>query len=192
MLDIQYIGKNIKISDKVQGYVQEKLSKHEKLLEKNTGITVLIKENKSNSGDTRNYKMEISANMPHAFIRVEGRGSEISSIIDELEVLLKRRLKRYHDQFQKWQKEVPWRVREIEDTLEDVPDYEENISYKDYEPEIKVKEYSDDTPLHPAEAIEKMELIGHECFLFNNIETGKYSMIYKRSDGGYGLVQPKA
>ncbi|MCA9383326.1 ribosome-associated translation inhibitor RaiA [Candidatus Dojkabacteria bacterium] len=192
MLDIQYIGKNIKISDKIQDYVQEKLSKHEKLLEKNTGITVLIKENKSNSGDTRNYKMEISSNMPHAFIRVEGRGSEISSIIDELEVLLKRRLKRYHDQFQKWQKEVPWRVREIEDTLNDVPDYEENISYKDYEPEIKVKEYSDDTPLHPAEAIEKMELIGHECFLFNNIETGKYSMIYKRSDGGYGLVQPKA
>ena len=45
--------------------------------------------------------------------------------------------------------------------------------------------------MHPAEAIERMELFGHEAFLFKNVKNGKYSVVYKRRDGTYGLVEPK-
>jgi len=42
-----------------------------------------------------------------------------------------------------------------------------------------------------AEAIERMELLGYDQFLFLNKATGKMSMIYRRRRGGYGLVEPE-
>jgi len=39
------------------------------------------------------------------------------------------------------------------------------------------------------EAIERMELLGHEAFMFKNIKSN--GLVYKRKDGTYGLVEPK-
>ena len=41
------------------------------------------------------------------------------------------------------------------------------------------------------EAIERMELVGHDFFIFNNADTGRFSVVYKRKDGYYGIVEPK-
>ena len=68
---------------------------------------------------------------------------------------------------------------------------EHNQDNTDYDPYIKKKYYEDDSPMHPAEAVERMELLGHNSFIFKNIETGAYAMLYRRDKGGYGLVEPK-
>jgi len=46
-------------------------------------------------------------------------------------------------------------------------------------------------PITPEEAILQMNLIGHEFFLFLNTETDALSVVYKRKDGGYGLIRPE-
>lgn len=191
MTSIKFISKNITPSVKQKKYITDKISKHKKLLEKATSITVLIRNNRSDHGSSRNIKIEVSVTMPLAFIRVEESGKDIFSIIDGLEVVLKRRLRRYRAQFKKWSKKTPWKVTEFNIAMSEIENPDED-SYSDYTPQIKVKEYSDDRPLHPAEAIEQMELLGHRSLLFKNIVTNKYSMVYKRDLGGYGLVQPKS
>ncbi len=39
------------------------------------------------------------------------------------------------------------------------------------------------------EAILQMELLGHQFYLFKNVDTDKDNVIYKRKDGGYGLIE---
>ena len=49
-------------------------------------------------------------------------------------------------------------------------------------------------PLHPMstdEAIEQMELLGHDFFVFFNLEEEAVNVIYRRHDGNYGLLQPE-
>ena len=41
------------------------------------------------------------------------------------------------------------------------------------------------------EAIEQMELLGHDFFAFYEADNDRFSVIYKRRDGGYGLLQPE-
>ena len=41
------------------------------------------------------------------------------------------------------------------------------------------------------DAIEQMELLGHDFFAFYNADTGAFNVVYKRRDGGYGLLQPE-
>lgn len=41
----------------------------------------------------------------------------------------------------------------------------------------------------PAEATRQMDLLGHSFFLFRNGESGEMNVVYKRKDGGYGLLE---
>jgi len=73
--------------------------------------------------------------------------------------------------------------------LKDIDDEKE--SYTNYVPTIKIrKKVEDMSPLEEGEAIERMELLGYDQILFRSKESGKISMIYRRKDGSYGLVEP--
>ena len=41
------------------------------------------------------------------------------------------------------------------------------------------------------EAIEQMELLGHDFFLFFNADTDSLNLLYRRKDGKYGLIEPE-
>ena len=45
------------------------------------------------------------------------------------------------------------------------------------------------TPMTVEDAIEEMELVGHEFYVFLNRATGNVSVLYTRRDGNYGLIE---
>jgi putative sigma-54 modulation protein len=55
---------------------------------------------------------------------------------------------------------------------------------------VKVKRFNV-KPMSPAEAIDQMELLGHDFFLFFNAESDKLNLLYRRRDGDYGLIEPE-
>jgi ribosomal subunit interface protein len=191
MTEIQYTGRNINVGEHIKQYMQEKIGKHEKLLEKSTSISAIIERNKAHKGVDQDLRIELTISMPSAFIKVDEHGSNLNEMIDKLEVTLKRRLTRYHEHFQRWEKKIPWKEHQIQDTLEKAQGLEEAPADNEYAPRIRHKEYEDERPLHPAEAVEQMELLGLDCFLFRSIESNKYAMIHKLGDMGYELIEPK-
>ena len=46
-------------------------------------------------------------------------------------------------------------------------------------------------PQSADEAILQMNMLGHQFYLFNNSEDDKVSVVYRRKDGGYGLLSPE-
>ena len=44
-------------------------------------------------------------------------------------------------------------------------------------------------PMDEEEAILQMELLGHQFYLFKNSDTNKEAVVYKRKNGGYGLME---
>lgn len=177
----------MRITQPIKNYLNEKINKHETFLKDALLIQAELTNLRSHQGVDNNFKLEISVNMPKAFLKVEDTGADVYALVNKLEQLLKRRLKRYHDLHRKWQGNAEWK-------LANLPNYfveRKTTDIKDYEPIIKKrKSYKNDSPIHPAEAIEQMELLGHSSFLFRNIETNSYAMVYRRQDGHYGLVEP--
>lgn len=55
---------------------------------------------------------------------------------------------------------------------------------------VKVKRFAV-KPMLPAEAIDQMELLGHDFFLFFNAESNELNLLYRRHDGDYGLIEPE-
>ena len=56
---------------------------------------------------------------------------------------------------------------------------------------VRVKRFAM-KPMTVEDAIMEMELLDHDFFLFHNNETDKYSVVYKRADGDYGMIEPDA
>jgi putative sigma-54 modulation protein len=46
-------------------------------------------------------------------------------------------------------------------------------------------------PIDAEEAILQMNLVGHQFYLFLNAETDTFNVVYRRRDGGYGLLMPE-
>ncbi len=45
-------------------------------------------------------------------------------------------------------------------------------------------------PMDPEEAALQLELVGHDFFVFRNDRTREINVVYRRSDGTYGLIEP--
>ncbi|MFC1780455.1 HPF/RaiA family ribosome-associated protein, partial [Patescibacteria group bacterium] len=162
------------------------------------GIVIVISTFKSlatsHGGVASDLKVEITITMPKAIIRIEEAGDDFYVIIDKIDPILRRRLVRYHDHQKEWEGKESWKTVEMKKFNKELAKVPEDVYAN--EPYIhpvitKNKQLGSNSPMHPAEAIERMELVGHESFLFKNIKTGKYSMIYRKRDGTFGLVEPK-
>jgi putative sigma-54 modulation protein len=40
------------------------------------------------------------------------------------------------------------------------------------------------------EAVEALELVGHDFFVFRGTDSNEVNVVYRRRDGSYGLIEP--
>lgn len=173
--------------------ITQKLAKVDKLIKDNKGIDVKIEKESNIKTSITIYKVEVDVLLTNAFIKVAQSGENINKIIDEIIEPLIKKVKRYKSQKERWLKQKEWKDEQI-DEQNIMSSFDDKVKDEamnsDYTPKIIRKFYENDSPIHPAEAIERMELLGHDSFLFKNIENQRYAMIYRRESGGYGLIQP--
>lgn len=185
--DIRYTFLGMDSSDALKDYALEKISKREDLLKNATSVEVAFKQSKATKGVENDFRVDISVDLPETPVRVEQRGEDMYANIDFAVDTLTRRLQRYVDRKARWSGEKDWEVEDGEDTYEDV-----NLDdYSDYVPKIvRRKKLTDTSPLDEGEAIERMEMLGHDFFLFRNMKTDDMAVVYRRRDGSYGIVEP--
>lgn len=178
-------------SDALKQYVEEKLTKHEDLLLPATSIRAELNEFKSTRGVKADFRFDLNVTLPKAVVRVEESGNDMYAIIDKATDVLARRLKRYLDKRSNWDGITPW--SDLESQLDESLNSEssETDEYIDYVPKVSVRKKLDYlSPMHEAEAIERMELLGDNQILFKSAISGKYTMIYKDNRGRYILIEP--
>lgn len=187
-IQISFIG--MEPTQALKKYTIEKISKYEHLLDEAMSMGVFLKQYKSSRGVKDDFRVNFNVVLLNSIVRVEVNGENMYALIDQASDTLARRLKRYQEKKSYWEGVTPWKVLEadvnMEDKLEDTLE-----PYSGYTPTIATRKKIDDmSPLEEGEAIERMELLGYDQYLFKNKSTGKYSMLYRRVKGGYGLVEP--
>jgi putative sigma-54 modulation protein len=189
--DIQITFVGMEPTDAIKKYCIEKISKYEHLWKEATSIEVTLKEYVNSRGVKNDFRVDINIKLPNSLVRVEVSGEDMYANVDEATDTMARRLKRYHERRSYWEGATPWRVLEADSLKDDLVEDVEHLDYANYVPKIAVRKKLEDlSPIEEAEAIERMELSGYDQIMFRNKATGKLSMIYRREQGGYGLVEP--
>ncbi len=177
-------------TEAIKSYVIQKISKVENFLERAVKGEVVLKERVQRRGVDKDFRVDINISLPNSLVIVQEAGEDLYAIIDKSVDVLTRRLKRYQDKLSQWEGKEPWKIVHAEETMAEFEADVNTDEYLDYVPQIAVhKKIEDMRPKEYAEAIEEMELMGFNQYLFKN-KNGQYSMLYKRADGSYGLVEP--
>ncbi len=166
-------GSKIKVTDAMKSYIEEKLGKLEKYLEDSNSIraTVVIKVK------GHNQIVEITIPLKSFILRSEESQEDFYAAVDKTVDKLERQIRKNKTRLMsKNTKTYDFSFSEIEDYEEDA----ENIIKRK---KVEVK------PMDEEEAIIQMELLNHQFYMYKDSNTGSYSVVYKRKDGGYGIIE---
>ena len=168
-------GKNIEITEAIEEKVSEKLSKLDKyfIVSENVEAKVLVR--------TYPYGQKIEVTIPteYVLLRAEVVDQDLYNAIDLVIDKLEGQIRKYKTRLNRKSKDnkLSFNLASIE-TLEEE---EEDVL-------VKTKTITP-KPMDMEEAIMQMELIGHSFFVYRDTETDAISIVYRRNDGDYGLIE---
>ena len=141
-----------------------------------TVITVRVTEQKST------YKVEMTMPYLGHTLRTENQEREISlPALDKGIDILERQMKKLRTRLGRDLRKKPA-------VAEDAPAIAEEEAIEEQEKVLRVKRYAA-KPMSVDDAILEMDLLGHSFYMFNNIESGNAATVYRRTDGGCGLIE---
>jgi putative sigma-54 modulation protein len=167
----------------IKEYISDKLDETIRSLPHLRWASVEITHEETRSAEQR-YVVEVTIAANGAYLRAEERGPDPRSTIDLVHDLLQRRVRdwRGHVYYEKRQEGAAYKDAVATDRASLLPDDKTGLI-------VRVKGH-DVKPMFPEDAVEQMELLGHDFYFFQNAETERYNVIYRRRAGGYGLIEP--
>lgn len=175
-------GKKIRLTDAITEYINKKFGRLEKLLDPEAELRVTVSANKK-----RRQKVEVTLdNINGQIVRAEEVQDDLYSAIDLVCDKLNRQVVKYKNKF-KTRKSGNDTIRF--DKFEELLDEEIEIVPEEDGLVFERKKRFDLKPMSPEEAVLQMNLLGHDFFLFKDQDTFEVSLVYRRGDGGYGLIE---
>ena len=179
-MELQIVAKNNEeISETIQKYANKKLSKLSRYLPTIGEGKVEISEERTKL-PTQRFTVQVTLDSKGTLIRAQERAEDIRTAIDKVVDALTSRIERYKGKLYDKGKGISLaRQGAAEEQELEVP--RRIVRSKHF----LIK------PMLEAEAIDQMELLGHDFFLFINADTDKLNLLYRRKDGNYGLIEPE-
>ena len=171
-MEILIRGTKLEITDSMKEYVKEKLSKLDKyLVDQKVKANVLVK--------VHNYlqKVEVTIPLKTLILRAEEEQQDFYAAVDLVINKLERQIRKNKAKLQKRDKN---KTKEF--NIDDIIPIEEDEKIVKHK-KIDVK------PMSNEEAILQMELLGHDFYVYKDSDTNNVCVLYKRKDGGYGVIE---
>jgi putative sigma-54 modulation protein len=197
-VELQIRANGVKVTQGMREFIDRRMSKLDRLADHVTDAMLELKAEKTRTG-AEISTAQLTLRTGKHVLRAEAEDAEVAKAIDTAIDKLIRQVRKYNDRRTTRRKEAA-PLKE----LVAVPPMEETIptdlSFSDGAQEEEVPEglaaiartktFQMD-PMGVETAIEQMELVGHDFFFFKNAEDEKFSVLYRRSDGTYGLLSPE-
>ncbi len=164
-------GRHLEVTPALRSYAEEKIGRFDKYLSNITEAVVTL------SVDKFRHKAEVLLKVNGVKIQAEGKTEEVYSAIDQVVDKLEKQVIKYKEKQHDYRKGEKRTV--------------ETHAAGRVEPEtiIKRKQFTM-KPMSSEEAVNQMELLDKDFFIFTNERSGDINVVYRRNDGNYGLIEP--
>ena len=191
-MQLSITGRNVDITDYTRGYVEKKMQRVERHLPALSEARVELSSESTKGTEERNVA-QITLRAGGVILRGEERASDLFTAIDLVMEKVVRQVDRFKEKRQKRMRKqslhenAPAMAAEAALAAENAAD---DGDAADYQSIVKIKRFQT-SPMIPEEAIEQMELLGHNFFVFFNANDGQVNVVYRRMQGDYGLLIPE-
>ena len=175
-MELKIHGDKIKVTKAMNDYLTEKLEKLEKYLENSDNIraNVIVKVH------GHEQTVEITIPLKSFILRSEETQEDFYAAVDKTIDKLERQIRKNKTKLMSRQSKPSYDFNFANFEIEEEEKEEKKIVKRKL---IEVK------PMTEEEAILQMELLGHEFYMFKDVDTDKPAVVYKRKDENYGIIE---
>jgi putative sigma-54 modulation protein len=201
-MELKIHGNNVRVTDNMEEYARKKIGRLDRFLPNIAEIWVELSHDNTRSGEMTTAQITLR-HKRGAILRAEEslRGSDNEALQAAINLAVDkmyRRIQRFKGKRDpKGRERFTATVEEL-DVAEDLPEEATETTetttvspYDEYEEEIVRRKQIAVTQMSEIEAVEQMELLGHDFFMFHNKDTNSVNVLYRRKSGGYGVLVPE-
>ena len=174
-----FTEKKVNLPKSLHNYAEKKVGKLERYFKTEPEANLVFSVEKDRN------KVELTIRSGGTILRVAESTSDMFASVDAAVTSMERQLRKHKTRLEKRLRQDAFeRSVSAEEVSTFVPDVVEESEFE----VVRTKRF----PIKPMtvdEAILQMDLLGHSFFAFRNEDGGAFSVVYKRNDGGYGLIE---
>ncbi|MDN5735628.1 ribosome-associated translation inhibitor RaiA [Brevibacterium sp. BDJS002] len=208
-MDIVVNGRQLTISDSFRAHIEDKIAKVEQLAPRAQRVEVHVAHEKNSRQPETSERVELTVVAKGPAIRAEAMASDKYAALDLAWAKLVERLRRARDRnkvpraghHRKESTAEALAKMPVADSLvpEDGEAIDANASANNDQTNGRIKAEGDSpvvlrektfngSPIGIEEALNRMELVGHDFYLFIDEESSKPSVVYRRKGWSYGVI----
>ena len=174
-MELNIRGDKLVVTKSIKDYIEEKMERLNKYFgnAKNIKASVIIR--------VKNNEQIIGVTVPTSkfTLRAEEKHADLYAAIDLVLDKLERQIRKNKTR--------------LNDKYKNIIQFEVPVGNEEEEEELKIvkRKNIDTKPMDEEEAILQMELLNHDFFVFKNVDEECVSVMYKRRDGNYGIINVK-
>ena len=189
-MSITVTGRKMPVTDALREYAEEKIGNSMKVMDIDPLVAEVVLFVEKNPANPRPAVCEVTLRTKGHIIRVEEHEEDMYAAIDVAAAKVVRQLRKYKT------KVVDRKLRAADETIRmaepaaagelDVDGLMQELAADDGVVRVKTIEFE---PLTEEEALVKIDLLGHDFFAYTDRDSGMVNVLYRRDDGGYGLLK---
>ena len=172
-MKIEFLSKNYTPSEKLKDVITKKVDRLDKYFEEDTKVKVMLK------AANEIYTLELTIAIDKSVLRAEVSGDNMFVNIDMALPKLEKQIVKHHKKLEAKFKNFRAKNEAFDEPPEQPEEKNKVVRSKTFEL----------TPMTVDDAVEELELVGHDFFIFLNKSSNAISVLYRRTDGNYGLIE---
>jgi putative sigma-54 modulation protein len=187
-MDPQIRGNDIGVTDELREFARKRIQKLDRHIDRVIESKLeLKKRHQRTGGDLITAQLTIQTG--RRLLRAEEQAHDPLRAIDLVIDTMDRQVRKVHERRtdRKGRPPVAATMHGVDESDQEELDF--SIDAEEYSHIVRTKRFAV-KPMDPEEAVEQMELLGHDFFLFHNVQDDRLNVLYRRRDGTYGLLMP--
>ena len=199
-MDVSYIARNISLSESFRDHVVERTERLQRLAEGADTLEVRVTKESHHKHSDEAVRVELTVRGPRDVVRAEAAADDELAAFDKAAARLTERLRRLRDRRKDRRRGKLGASRGAGEVgfVPPLPPSGAALAAEDASaqdaPEagtpVRIRQKAfPATPMSVDDAVDAMELVGHDFYLFQNAETGVPSVVYRRRGWSYGVIR---
>jgi len=176
-MNIRMSSKDFAVSPALWARIERKINKLSRYFDPNVEVQVRL------TAEGKRRIAEITIPFKGGILRAEESTGDMYQSIDSALIKVERQIRRHRTKLEK-------RLRE-DAFVDEAPEFYEEFEPEDPMPKIVRSKRYPIRPMSVEDAMDQMSMLGHTFFIFMNSDTERACVIYQRTDGNLGLLEPE-
>ena len=196
-MDVQIKAKDLKVGDDLRAFIEGRVDKLDRFIGGSADAKLELRYERPRTGGAR-VVAQLTVALRQTILRAEEQHADVRRAVDMAVDTMVTQIRRYHSkridrskrptvaEFVTLPELAAAELAELDAAIDDV----ENVDEQSGQEIVRRKRFAL-KPMSSGEAIDQLELLGHDFFVFHNAEENQINVVYRRKGGAYGLIQPE-